>query len=92
MTANSDSYVALQRVYSHRAARDADVVARRTRQLLKDLGKASPETAVSDLGIAKFCRNAAFLRLQRGTCVADEYSKFPKLRSLGKLLFHSDGQ
>ena len=84
MAADSDSYIRLQRVYRERAARDADVVARRARQLLKDLGRSSPETTLTDQEVARFCRNAAFLRLQRGTCVADEYSKFPKLPGLGE--------
>ncbi|CAG0913132.1 unnamed protein product [Notodromas monacha] len=88
MTSDSDGYVALQKVYRDKAARDADVVARRVRGLLRDLGRNAD--SISEQEVKLFCRNSAFLRLQRGTCVAKEFRQFPKLVDLGAELESGD--
>ncbi|XP_058458632.1 nedd8-activating enzyme E1 regulatory subunit [Malaya genurostris] len=73
MTADTASYINLQNVYRSQAVHDAEIVYRRTRQLLKELNK--PNDLVSERDVRLFCREAANIAIVRGTKIADEYDK-----------------
>ncbi|XP_058829901.1 nedd8-activating enzyme E1 regulatory subunit [Topomyia yanbarensis] len=73
MTADTASYINLQNVYRSQAVHDAEIVYRRTRQLLKELNK--PNDLISEKDVRLFCREAANIAIVRGTKIADEYDK-----------------
>lgn len=73
MTADSASYINLQNLYRGQAAHDADIVYRRSLQLLKELNMPRDLITVNDAKL--FCREAANLAVIRGSKIADEYEK-----------------
>ncbi|XP_055608711.1 nedd8-activating enzyme E1 regulatory subunit [Uranotaenia lowii] len=73
MTADTNSYIALQTVYRTQAAHDAEIVYRRTRQLLKELTK--PNDLITERDVRLFCREAGNIAIVRGSKIADEYDK-----------------
>ncbi|XP_076656236.1 nedd8-activating enzyme E1 regulatory subunit APP-BP1 isoform X2 [Halictus rubicundus] len=71
MTADTEKYIMLQQIYHKQAAADAEVVWRRTVQLLRQLGK--PSDSISERDVKLFCRHVSDIHVERGTCIADEY-------------------
>lgn len=72
MTADTERYIALQQLYHKQAAADAEVVWRRSLQLLRQLGK--PTDSISERDVKLFCKHATDIHVERGTCIADEYN------------------
>lgn len=70
MTATTDLYVSLQRVYQAQAAADAAAVSKRVAQLLAAAGL--PPTAIPADEIALMCKNARHLRVFRYRSLAQE--------------------
>ncbi|XP_033327564.1 nedd8-activating enzyme E1 regulatory subunit APP-BP1 [Megalopta genalis] len=71
MFADTDKYIMLQQIYHKQATADAEVVWRRTVQLLRQLGK--PSDTISERDVKLFCRHVSDIHVERGTCIADEY-------------------
>ncbi|KAF6201185.1 hypothetical protein GE061_005632 [Apolygus lucorum] len=71
MTADSQRYIALQQVYLQEAARCSEIVHRRVRQLLHQLGQ--PVDAISEADTKLFCKHASSLGVVRGRKISDEY-------------------
>jgi amyloid beta precursor protein binding protein 1 len=71
MTSDSDSYMALQRVYVAKAREDMATLATRAGELLAMIGK--PADAISEQELRLFCKNAAFLVYRQGSPLAKEY-------------------
>ncbi|XP_076295224.1 nedd8-activating enzyme E1 regulatory subunit APP-BP1 isoform X2 [Lasioglossum baleicum] len=82
MTADTEKYIMLQQIYHKQAAADAEVVWRRTAQLLRQLGK--PSDSISERDVKLFCRHISDIHVERGTCIADEYDSkgFDAMQSL----------
>uniref|UniRef100_A0A8D8Y056 NEDD8-activating enzyme E1 regulatory subunit n=1 Tax=Cacopsylla melanoneura TaxID=428564 RepID=A0A8D8Y056_9HEMI len=57
--------------YRDQASKDSDIVYRRAQQLLHQLGQ--PSSTITEAQVKLFCRNASFINVVRGTCIADEY-------------------
>ncbi|XP_052817269.1 NEDD8-activating enzyme E1 regulatory subunit-like isoform X2 [Mya arenaria] len=70
MTADSERYIALQRVYHDKADRDTAIVSQRCHDLLHSIGRGG---SISEHEIKTFCKNAAFLRLIRCRSLQEEY-------------------
>ncbi|XP_075229316.1 nedd8-activating enzyme E1 regulatory subunit APP-BP1 [Lycorma delicatula] len=75
MTAETSRYITLQQVYHNEAARNAEVVFRRTQQLLHQLNQ--PDDTISEADVKKFCKHASSLAVIRGSCIANEYESKP---------------
>lgn len=71
MTASSDKYIELQRVYQVKAREDMEAVAGHLSQLLATIGK--PTNSILEDEIRQFCRNSAFLRVVRYRSLEEEY-------------------
>ncbi|XP_055629683.1 nedd8-activating enzyme E1 regulatory subunit-like [Toxorhynchites rutilus septentrionalis] len=71
MTADTVSYITLQKVYRSQAVRDAEIVYHRARQLLEEINK--PVDLITEQEVRLFCREAANLCIIRGSKIADEY-------------------
>uniref|UniRef100_A0A8D8T1H8 NEDD8-activating enzyme E1 regulatory subunit n=1 Tax=Cacopsylla melanoneura TaxID=428564 RepID=A0A8D8T1H8_9HEMI len=71
MTADTHRYITLQQLYRDQASKDSDIVYRRAQQLLHQLGQ--PSSTITEAQVKLFCRNASFINVVRGTCIADEY-------------------
>lgn len=84
MTANTDSYIALQHIYRQQALHDADQVYHKCQEYLKQLSL--PADSIDERTVRLLCREAAGLSVQRGTRIADEYEKNCRLLPLGKCL------
>uniref|UniRef100_A0A336LIK4 NEDD8-activating enzyme E1 regulatory subunit n=1 Tax=Culicoides sonorensis TaxID=179676 RepID=A0A336LIK4_CULSO len=82
MTADTASYINLQNIYRAQALHDADIVYRRTQQLLKELDK--PSDTITEKDVKLFCREAANLAVIRGTKVSDEYDKGYKANNIAR--------
>lgn len=63
MTADSQSYIALQNLYRNKALSDAEIVTTYVEEILKK--KSLPETHISREYIESFSKNTRFLRLIR---------------------------
>jgi len=70
MTASTDAYVALQRIYAARAAADVEAVEAHAATILRGYGR-SP-TAISRDAVRLFCKNATHLVVQRYAPLAQE--------------------
>ncbi|CAH1390420.1 unnamed protein product [Nezara viridula] len=75
MTADTNRYIALQQIYLQESLRCADIVHRRTQQLLHQLGQNTELITEGDTKL--FCKHSSNLAVFRGTKIADEYD--PKL-------------
>ncbi|EDW18369.1 nedd8-activating enzyme E1 regulatory subunit isoform X1 [Drosophila mojavensis] len=80
MTANTDSYIALQQIYHQQALHDADQVYHKCQEYLKQLSL--PADSIDDRTVRLLCREAAGLSVIRGTRIADEYEKNCRLLPL----------
>lgn len=81
MTANTDSYIALQHIYRQQAMQDADQVFHKCQDYLKQL--TLPADTIDKQSVRLLCREAAGLSVLRGTRVAEEYEKSSRLQALG---------
>ncbi|XP_044734118.1 NEDD8-activating enzyme E1 regulatory subunit [Chrysoperla carnea] len=77
MTADTASYINLQQIYHKQANADADIIYRRTQQLLHELGQ--PPDIITEQDVRLFCKHSHELTVVRGTCIADEYSAHPSI-------------
>lgn len=82
MTANTDSYIALQHIYRQQALQDADQVYHKCQDYLKELSL--PADSIDERTVRLLCREAAGLAVLRGSRIADEYEKSCRLLPLGK--------
>ncbi|XP_017058948.1 nedd8-activating enzyme E1 regulatory subunit [Drosophila ficusphila] len=80
MTANTDSYIALQHIYRQQALQDADQVYHKCQEYLKQL--ALPADSIDERSVRLICREAAGLAVFRGTRIAEEYEKSSRLLHL----------
>ena len=71
MTASTDAYVALQRIYAARAAADVEAVEVHAASILRVSGR-SP-SALSRDAVRLFCKNASHLVVQRYAPLAQEF-------------------
>lgn len=69
MTASTDHYVKLQNIYRSQATMDAEVVYRKTQQIVAQLQVDS----ISESDVKLFCRHAHDLILIKGSSIATEY-------------------
>lgn len=72
MFSDSERFIKLQNIYRDKAGQDAEIIQRKVHQVLESLGRSS-ET-ISETEIKRFCREARFLRIQRGSSLSDEFS------------------
>jgi len=72
MFSDSERFIKLQNLYREKAGQDAEMIQRKVQQVLESLGRSS-ET-ISETEIRRFCREARFLRVQRGSSLSDEFS------------------
>lgn len=75
MTADTENYINLQNIYRAQALQDAELVYKRTQQILQELNLASE--LITDKDVKLFCREFATIAVVRGSCIADEYEKNP---------------
>ncbi|KAH8365989.1 hypothetical protein KR093_007972 [Drosophila rubida] len=80
MTANTDSYIALQHIYRQQALLDADQVYHKCQDYLKQLSL--PADSIDERTVRLLCREASGLAILRGTRIADEYEKSCRLQPL----------
>lgn len=88
MTAETALYINLQNIYRAKALQDSDSVLRRVQDLLKELNKSSDW--ISEKDVRLFCREAAYLAVNRGTKIADEYEKGSKASTISDELENPD--
>ena len=72
MTAESDTYVALQRIYRKKAADDIAAITTSVTNTLESLGK--PVDFISATEIKTFCKNAGSITMVSTTNIVDEWS------------------
>jgi len=69
MTATTNFYIGLQKVYQEKAARDVAAVEERVNATLEKIGNPSP---ISHDDIKKFCKNSSFLQVLRYRSLEEE--------------------
>lgn len=69
MTASTDLYVTLQKIYRNQAAIDAEAIYRKVQQIVAQLHCEN----ISENEVKLFCRHAHDLFIIKGSCIADEY-------------------
>jgi len=72
MTANTKSYVALQRIYRDKAAADVDAVYAHVQALLKSIGRDGNSIAKDYVALS--CKNAFFWKLMRYRTISEEFT------------------
>jgi len=72
MFSDSERFIKLQNLYRDKAGQDAEMIQRKVQQVLESLGRSS-ET-ITETEIKRFCREARYLRVQRGSSLCDEFS------------------
>jgi len=72
MTATTNGYIQLQKIYQDKASQDVEAVRTRVNNILKKIGKA--EDFISLEEIKKFCKNINFIQVIRYTPLFKEYS------------------
>ena len=72
MFSDSERFIKLQNIYREKAGQDAEMIQRKVHQVLESLGR-SAET-ISETEIKRFCREARFLKIQRGSNLSDEFN------------------
>jgi len=65
------TYIALQKLYNAKAAKDCESFAIHVRAILKNLGR--PETDISEEKLKFFCKQSADLQVSRFTPVSNEF-------------------
>ncbi|KAH8329618.1 hypothetical protein KR074_000869 [Drosophila pseudoananassae] len=80
MTANTDSYIALQHIYRQQAMQDAEQVYQKCQDYIKQFR--FPAEAIERRSVRLFCREAAGLSVLRGTPISEEYKKNSRVLAL----------
>jgi amyloid beta precursor protein binding protein 1 len=89
MTAESDTYVALQRIYRKKAADDIAAITTSVTNTLESLGK--PVDFISATEIKTFCKNAGSITMVSTTNIVDEWSaEGVKRESVEQMLENQD--
>ena len=70
MTAGTNGYIALQKVYQDKSNADISAVQARVKNILQSIGK--PESFISFDEIKKFCKNSQFLQVVRYRSLQEE--------------------
>jgi len=70
MTATTEFYIQIQKIYQQKAADHAAAVSKRVKATLQAVGK--PEDSISEDDIKKFCKHAAFLNCLNYRSLDDE--------------------
>ena len=71
MFSDSERFIQLQNIYKDKANQDAEMIQRKVQQVLESLGKNSD--TISDIEIRRFCREARYLRVLRGSTLSTEF-------------------
>jgi len=72
MFSDSERFIKLQNLYREKAGQDAEIIQRKVHQVLESLGR--PSESISEIEIKRFCREARFLKIQRGSNLSDEFN------------------
>merc|ERR1719312_1351970 len=72
MFSDSERFIKLQNIYKDKANQDAEVIGRKVAQVLESLGRGSD--TISDIEVRRFCREARYLRVLRGSSLGREFS------------------
>ena len=86
MTASSDLYIQLSRLYQARARADMEAVSDHLGQLLVSVGR--PPNSIPEEDIRRFCRNSSFLSLTRFRSLSAEH----EAPNLSPYLENGDGE
>jgi len=73
MTADTETYIALQEIYQAKAQEDIAVVRSYVEDTLSSLGR--PSSEIDPEYVKLFCKNAQYLRLIRGRSLEQEYTR-----------------
>ncbi|KDP35362.1 hypothetical protein JCGZ_10346 [Jatropha curcas] len=87
MTSSTELYVNLQKTYQAKAEADFLIIERRTRNILKKIGR-DPDS-ISKTVIKSFCKNARKIKVCRYRIIEDEFNN-PSLPRLQKYLTDED--
>jgi len=71
MTATTNGYIAIQKLYQDKATRDSSFVHQRASKILQSLGKSADWISLDE--VKKFCKNINLLQLVRFTTLEKEY-------------------
>ena len=71
MISDSERFIKLQNIYKDKANQDADVIGRKVSQVLDSLGRGSD--TITDTEIRRFCKEARFLKVIRGSSLSKEF-------------------
>merc|ERR1719312_984486 len=71
MFSDSERFIKLQNIYKDKANQDAEVIGRKVAQVLESLGRGSD--TISDIEVRRFCREARYLRVLRGSSLSREF-------------------
>lgn len=72
MFSDSERFIKLQNIYREKAGQDAEIIQRKVHQVLESLGR--PSESISENEIRRFCKEARFLKIQRGSNLSDEFN------------------
>ena len=72
MFSDSERFIKLQNIYKDKANADAEIVQRKVQQVMESLGR-STET-ISELEVKRFCREARYLRVLKGSSLSTEFT------------------
>ena len=72
MFSDSERFIKLQNIYREKAGQDAEMIQRKVHQVLESLGR--PSESITETEIKRFCREARFLKIQRGSNLTDEFN------------------
>lgn len=71
MFSDSERFIKLQNIYKDKANQDAEVIGRKVAQVLESLGRGSD--TISDIEVRRFCKEARYLRVLRGSSLSREF-------------------
>ena len=72
MFSDSERFIKLQNIYKEKANQDAEIIQRKVQQVLESLGKSTD--LIPEVDVKRFCREARYLRVQRGCSLDKELS------------------
>ena len=72
MFSDSDRFIKLQNIYKEKANQDAEIIQRKVHQVLESLGKSTD--LIPEVDVKRFCREARYLRVQKGSSLDKELS------------------
>ena len=71
MFSDSERFIKLQNIYKDKANQDAEMIGRKVAQVLESLGRGSD--TISDIEVRRFCKEARYLRVLRGSSLSREF-------------------